>query len=155
MDEYDKCLDEARPKFDKLRKYDLANITLLETGKYNDKYAEALKIYFEDFSKKYCVFQTLIEKFELFTLFRTMFRTPKQSERGGCIGIRVLVHPVSLFIKKLIIIIPNLTKNANTFLLFFHTFFEKIFNFAAIFLDHFSLCILIQSRSVFNTYWEA
>lgn len=67
VDEYDKCLDEARPKFDKLRKYDLANITLLETGKYNDKYAEALKIYFEDFSKKYCVFQTLIEKFELFT----------------------------------------------------------------------------------------
>ncbi len=84
--EYNKCLDEARPKFDKLRKYDLANITLLEAGRYNPKYAEALKIYFEDFSKKYSVFQTLIEKFELFTKIineRLSFKKIKISRENG------------------------------------------------------------------------
>jgi len=84
--EYNNCLDEARPKFDKLRKYDLANISLLEAGKYNDKYAEALKIYFEDFSKKYSVFQALIEKFELFTKIvneRLSFKEIKISRESG------------------------------------------------------------------------
>lgn len=64
----------------------MANITLLETGKYNDKYAEALKIYFEDFSKKCCVFQTLIEKFELFTKIindRLNFKKVKISREKG------------------------------------------------------------------------
>lgn len=84
--EYNQCLDEARPKFEKLRKYDLANISLLEAGKYNPKYAEALKIYFDDFSKKYSVFQTLIEKFELFTKIineRLSFKEIRISRENG------------------------------------------------------------------------
>lgn len=85
-DEYNKCLDDARPKFEKLRKYDLANISLLEAGEYNPKYAEALKIYFEDFTVKYSVFQTLIEKFELFTKIindRLSFKKIKISRENG------------------------------------------------------------------------
>lgn len=83
---YTHCLDEARPKFDKLRKYDLANITLLEAGKYNAKYSEALKIYFEDFSEKYKVFEVLIDKFEIFTKIvneRLTFKEVKISREKG------------------------------------------------------------------------
>lgn len=83
---YTNCLNDARPKFDKLCKYDLANITLLEAGKYNAKYSEALKIYFEDFAEKYKVFEELIDKFEIFTKIvneRLTFKEVKISREKG------------------------------------------------------------------------
>lgn len=64
----------------------MADISLLEAGTYNDKYSEALKIYFDDFAQKYSVFEALIEKFELFTQIineRLTFKKIKISKENG------------------------------------------------------------------------
>jgi predicted ATP-binding protein involved in virulence len=64
---YKKQLKEAQSKFEKLKKYTLAELPLLEDGSFDSKYATALKIYFDDFFSKYIVFESLIVKLELFT----------------------------------------------------------------------------------------
>ncbi len=66
--EYNVFLDEANKKFEKLNQYNLVdNMLLIDEQDYDDKYSTALKIYFEDFSKKYKVFEGLISKLDLFT----------------------------------------------------------------------------------------
>lgn len=64
---YIKKLSEAREKFEKLSEYHLAELSLVEEGSFNKKYATALKIYFDDFFQKYLVFEELIMKLDLFT----------------------------------------------------------------------------------------
>lgn len=85
-EEYKKFLEEAKPKFEKMRKYDLADIELVGTKKYKDNFSEALQIYFEDFAQKYKVFESIIDKFELFTKIineRLKFKTIKISREKG------------------------------------------------------------------------
>lgn len=65
--EYEAKLKEANEKFEKLRKYDLVELSIISEEKYNESYSTALKIYFDDFAKKYTVFQDLISKLDLFT----------------------------------------------------------------------------------------
>ena len=65
--EYKQQLKEAQSKFEKLKKYTLAEFTLLEDGSFDSKFATALKIYFDDFFSKYSVFEDLIVKLDLFT----------------------------------------------------------------------------------------
>lgn len=65
--QYRRQLTEAQIKFKKLREYKLAEISLLEGGVYDERFADALKIYFEDFFSKYKVFENLIDQLDLFT----------------------------------------------------------------------------------------
>lgn len=65
--DYELRLKEANEKFEKLRKYNLVDISIINEEKYNESYSTALKIYFDDFAEKFKVFQDLISKLDLFT----------------------------------------------------------------------------------------
>ena len=67
LDEYSLRLEEANQKFKKLNEYDLVEMSLLDDGYYTPELSTALKIYFDDFSVKYKVFEGLIAKLDLFT----------------------------------------------------------------------------------------
>ena len=66
-DEYKKLWEEADAKFKKLKKYQLVDLEMINTEEYNAYYSTALKIYFDDFAKKYSVFEPLVKKLDLFT----------------------------------------------------------------------------------------
>lgn len=65
--EYEICLQEANEKFAKLNQYNLVDMSIIDEKNYKPTYSTALKIYFDDFAKKYTVFQDLISKLDLFT----------------------------------------------------------------------------------------
>ena len=65
--EYKMRLEEANEKFEKLNNYNLVDMTLIDEKDYNSTYSTALKIYFDDFTEKYRVFQNLVSKLDLFT----------------------------------------------------------------------------------------
>lgn len=65
--EYAERLKDLNEKFETLSKYNLVDISIIDNKDYNEKYSTALKIYFDDFSVKYQVFQELIAKLDLFT----------------------------------------------------------------------------------------
>ena len=67
QEEFDSRLKEANEKFEKLDKYNLVDISIIDEENYNSVHSLALKIYFEDFAEKYKVFQELISKLDLFT----------------------------------------------------------------------------------------
>lgn len=84
--EYRIRLDEANKKFEKLNKYNLVDMSLIDEQNYQDFYSTALKIYFDDFSEKYKVFEDLIEKLDLFTKIineRLMFKQIRISRKNG------------------------------------------------------------------------
>ena len=85
-DEFNDLLNKSKEKFQKLEEYDLVNMSNIEDSKYKSEYATALKIYFDDFSKKYEVFEALIKKFDLFTSIinsRFNFKKVKISKSHG------------------------------------------------------------------------
>lgn len=65
--EYELCLQEANEKFAKLNQYNLVDMSIIDEKNYNPTYSTALKIYFDDFARKYTVFQDLVSKLDLFT----------------------------------------------------------------------------------------
>lgn len=67
QEEYQFRLNEANTKFEKLSKYNLVDMSIIDEENYNSQYSTALKIYFDDFTEKYKVFQDLISKLDLFT----------------------------------------------------------------------------------------
>ncbi len=84
--EFRQYMEICKTKFDKLREYDLAEMPSIGESQYNSKYGTALKIYFDDFSKKYEVFEALIKKFDLFTSIinsRFNFKKVKISKSHG------------------------------------------------------------------------
>ncbi len=66
-EEFDKRIAIMHEKVEKLNKYGISNINKLQNIEFRKEDARALKIYFEDFDKKYCEYEELIEKLELFT----------------------------------------------------------------------------------------
>lgn len=79
---------DAQAKFRKLKEYKLSNISLLEGGIYNERYADALKIYFDDFFTKYQVFEKIINQLDLFTFVinnRLRFKHIEISKEKGFI----------------------------------------------------------------------
>jgi predicted ATP-binding protein involved in virulence len=84
--QYKELTADAEIKFDKLNKYNLVNLEPFTAAKYDEKYANTLKIYFEDFGKKYSIFADLIAKLELFTDIinsRLLFKSVKISPEKG------------------------------------------------------------------------
>lgn len=66
-DEYTELWSTANKKFEKLKKYQLVDLEIIDTERYNSEYSTALKIYFDDLSEKYAVFEPLVIKLDLFT----------------------------------------------------------------------------------------
>ena len=84
--EYNEKLEEANKKFEKLNKYKLVDMQLIDELNYDEKHSTALKIYFDDFSKKYTVFEDLIVKMDLFTKIindRLAFKKIVISQQNG------------------------------------------------------------------------
>lgn len=67
-EEYTKYLKYMNEKFEKLNKYNISDIKILgKQVKFLEEHSKALKVYFNDFEKKYKVFEELIEQLDLFT----------------------------------------------------------------------------------------
>lgn len=60
-------MKNANIKFAKLSKYDLVDLPFIRSTNYEAEFSKALKIYFEDFEKKYSVFADFIERLDLYT----------------------------------------------------------------------------------------
>lgn len=65
--EFETKMKVANEKFAKLSKYDLVDLHFIRSVNYKDEFAKALKVYFEDFEKKYTVFADFIDKLDLYT----------------------------------------------------------------------------------------
>ncbi len=84
--DFKKKLEETNVKFNNLIKYGLVDMKIIEQTSYNDKFSEALKIYFDDFSEKYAVFEGLIKKLDIFTQIinqRLSFKEIQISRQNG------------------------------------------------------------------------
>lgn len=84
--DFKKKLEETNVKFNNLIKYGLVDMKIIEQTSYNDKFSEALKIYFDDFSEKYAVFEGLIKKLDIFTQIinqRLTFKEIQISRQNG------------------------------------------------------------------------
>lgn len=82
-------MKNATEKFEKLSKYDLvdASSAILSVN-YQDEFAKALKVYFDDFEKKYGVFANFIEKLDLYTEIinsRLNFKSIKVTRDAGLV----------------------------------------------------------------------
>lgn len=66
-DEFESKLIAMQEKVEKLNKYGISNISKLRHVEFQAEYAKALKVYFEDFDRKYQEYEGLIEKLDLFT----------------------------------------------------------------------------------------
>lgn len=64
--EYDKNMKEMKRKFEKLKEYDISEININRKIGFKEEYATALKIYFEDFTNKYKVYEEFINKLDLY-----------------------------------------------------------------------------------------
>ncbi len=85
-EEYRLKLEEVNDRFNKLAKYNLVDLEIIQDSKYDAKFSEALKIYFDDFSRKFEVFEPLIQKMDLFTQIvndRLMFKKVSISRTNG------------------------------------------------------------------------
>lgn len=85
--EFQARLKDANDKFKKLNQYNLVDMFLIgQNQEYKSEYSTALKIYFDDFSEKYKVFEPLIRKLDLFTSIineRLHFKKLKISRQDG------------------------------------------------------------------------
>lgn len=67
-DDYRKRIENISKKLEKLKKYDLIlNKTDIKNIKFIKKYSNALRIYFDDFDKKYKKYENLVKKLDLYT----------------------------------------------------------------------------------------
>lgn len=85
-EEFNQSMDEMNGKFDKLNKYDISEIKSSNSLKFKEEHSKALKIYFDDFNKKYKVYEDFIRKLDLFTDIinaRLSFKKIKISREDG------------------------------------------------------------------------
>lgn len=64
--EFDKKIEQMRKKIEKLSDSGIAKMGTLDVTEFKKEDARALKIYFEDFDKKYQIYERMIEQIELF-----------------------------------------------------------------------------------------
>ncbi|MCI2779919.1 AAA family ATPase [Clostridium perfringens] len=65
-EEYKSKIIDIRKKFDKLNAYDISEVKFEKDITFKEEHSKALKIYFDDFDKKYQVYEDMLEKFDLF-----------------------------------------------------------------------------------------
>lgn len=67
-EQYEESILSMNEKFEKLNKYNISDINRLEEQDiFQEEHSKALKIYFDDFERKYQVFDEFIEQLDLFT----------------------------------------------------------------------------------------
>lgn len=66
-EEYSKKMKEIKEKLEKLKKYNILEIKIPRIKTFLDEHSKALKVYFDDFDKKYEVFKEFIQQLDLFT----------------------------------------------------------------------------------------
>lgn len=64
--EFDAKIDQMRKKIEKLSDSGIARMGTLDVTEFKKEDARALKIYFEDFDRKYQIYEKMIEQIELF-----------------------------------------------------------------------------------------
>lgn len=88
-EEFESSIKSMNEKFEKLNKYNISDIKKLEEQDiYLEENAKALKIYFDDFEKKYQVFEEFVEQLDLFTDIinsRLKFKEVKISREEGIV----------------------------------------------------------------------
>ncbi|MBV7271624.1 AAA family ATPase [Clostridiaceae bacterium UIB06] len=87
-DEYKKKMLEMTNKFEKLRKYDIFEMQNSANVFFKQEHAKALKVYFDDFNRKYEVYEDFIKKLDLFTDIinsRLSFKKIKISRENGIV----------------------------------------------------------------------
>lgn len=88
-DEYEKSIKLMNERFEKLNKYNISDIRgLEELNSFQIEHSKALKVYFDDFEKKYKVFEDFIEQLDLFTDIinsRLKFKEIKISREKGIV----------------------------------------------------------------------
>lgn len=86
-EEYSSRLKLMEEKFEKLKKYDISDIQGPgESFEFQAEHSKALKIYFDDFEKKYNVFEDFINQLDLFTQIinsRLKFKEVRISREDG------------------------------------------------------------------------
>lgn len=84
--EFNDKMDDMRYKVEKLDEYGISGVQKMDTIEFKEDDARALKVYFEDFDKKYNQYKVLIEKLDLYTkMVNERFRFKKMcisSEKG-------------------------------------------------------------------------
>lgn len=65
--EFEKMLSLMQEKVEKLNKYGISNISKLNQVGFQPEHAKALKVYFEDFERKYKEYELLMDKLDSFT----------------------------------------------------------------------------------------
>lgn len=84
-EEFELKLSAMQKRVEKLQKYGISNIGELGTVQFNEEDAKALKVYFEDFEKKFKPYEGLIEKLDMFTEMvnrKFLFKQIEVSEKG-------------------------------------------------------------------------
>jgi predicted ATP-binding protein involved in virulence len=171
--QYNELTTKAKIKFDKLSKYNLVKLEPFTAAKYDKKYANTLKIYFEDFDKKYSIFADLITKLELFTDIinnRLLFKSVKISPEKGFFIESDNANEVSLEVlssgeKQEIILFYNLIfKTSKDTLLLIdepemslhvtwqHRFIEDLISIAKV--NGFKAIVATHSPQIINGRWD-
>lgn len=65
-EEYHKKIEEMEYRFEKLSRYDLLKMKSISNVIFDEQHSKALKVYFDDFDKKYKVYEEFINKMDLF-----------------------------------------------------------------------------------------
>lgn len=65
--EYIEKMSEMSRKFEKLKKYDISDMTVFSNFVFKEEHSKALKVYFDDFNEKYKVYEKYILMFDLYT----------------------------------------------------------------------------------------
>lgn len=117
--EFDDKIELMQEKVKKLEKYRISDVGTVEGIEYRQEDARALKVYFEDFEKKYEEYAPLIEKMDLFTeMVNSRFRF-KKLEISGDEGIIIQDD-----YKRKISLLKLSSGEKETLVLFFQLLFE-------------------------------
>lgn len=65
-EEYHEKIEEMEDRFEKLSRYDLLKMKSISNVIFDEQHSKALKVYFDDFDKKYKVYEEFINKMDLF-----------------------------------------------------------------------------------------
>ncbi|WP_300257489.1 AAA family ATPase [Clostridium sp.] len=119
--EYKSKIIDIRKKFDKLNVYDISEVKFEKDIMFKKEHAKALKIYFDDFDKKYQVYEGMLEKFDLFMDIintKLAFKNIKISKEKGLSivdmqGEKVKLSMLSSGEKQMIVLFYNLIFEIN------------------------------------------
>lgn len=160
-------------KSSKLSKYDLSAAEQLKNAQFKPEHAKALKIYFDDFDKKFSQYEAIINEFELFTEIVNKRLTHKEIKIEKNKGIIVVdaenkelkLSDLSSGEKQIIVLFYELlfeTEN-NTLLLIdepeisLHIVWQKMFMddlFRIIKNKNLNVVVATHSPQIINNYWD-